>query len=107
MSRPSSVRKPTATELCRVHGRLEKPLLPCQRRRADVLLLYAADPPATRIAQRLQVHPNAVYADLHAFARHRPSCLNGPRTVGAPSRLSRKQIEPSWRLAGKSPTAVG
>src|SRR5512135_3659347 len=88
MSRPSTVRKPTATELRRVHHRLEKPLLPWQRRRAEVLLLHAADQPATRIAQLLQVHPNTVYADLHDFARHRLSCLNGPRTVGAPSRLS-------------------
>ena len=68
MSRPSTVRKPTATELRRVHRWLEKPLLPWQRRRAEVLLLHAADLSATRIAQLLQVHPNTVYADLHDFA---------------------------------------
>jgi hypothetical protein len=72
MSRPSTVRKPTPTELRRIHRRLEKPLLPWQRRRAEVLLLHAADQPAARIAQLLQVHPNTVYADLHAFAQ-RPS----------------------------------
>jgi hypothetical protein len=93
MSRPSTVRKPTPTELRRIHRRLEKPLLPWQRRRAEVLLLHAADQPAIRIAQLLQVHPNTVYADLHAFARRRLSCLVGPRTVGAPARLSREQIE--------------
>ena len=107
MSRPSTVRKPTATELRRVHRRLEQPLLPWQRRRAEVLLLHAAGQPATRIAQLLQVHPNTVYADLHAFARHRLSGLNGPRPVGAPARLSREQIETIWRLAGQPPTAVG
>jgi len=51
MSRPSTVRKPTATELGRIHRRLENPLLPWQRRRAEVLLLHAADQPVTRIAQ--------------------------------------------------------
>lgn len=107
MTRPSTVRKPTPAELHRVHRRLEEPLLPWQRRRAEVLLLHAADQPATRIAPLLQVHPNTVYADLHAFARHRLSCLDGPRAVGAPARLSRKQIETIWRLAGKPPTAVG
>ena len=107
MSRPSRVRKPTAADLHRVHRRLEKALLPWQRRRAEVLLLHAAGQPATRIAQLLQVHPNTVYADLHAFARHRLSCLDGPRAAGAPPRLSREQVEVIWRLAGKPPTAVG
>jgi transposase len=107
MSRPSTVRKPTAAELGRIHRRLEKPLLSWQRRRAEVLLLHAADQPATRIAQRLQVHPNAVYADLHDLAQHRLSCLSGPRNVGAPSRLSREQVETIWRLAAQPPTAVG
>src|SRR5512135_1323792 len=107
MSRPSTVRKPTATELRRVHHWLEKPLRPWQRRRAEVLLLHAADLPATRIARLLQVHPNTVYSDLHDFARHRLSRLNGPRPVGAPSRLSREQIETIWRLAGQPPTALG
>lgn len=107
MSRPSTVRKPTATELRRVHRWLEKPLLPWQLRRAEVLLLHTADPSATRIAQLLQVHPNTVYADLHDFARRRLSCLDGPRAVGAPSRLSREQIETIWRLVGQPPTALG
>ena len=89
MSRPSTVRKPTPTELRRIHRRLEKPLLPWQRRRAEVLLLHAADQPAARIAQLLQVHPNTVYADLHAFAQRRLSCLSGPRTVGAPAPVPR------------------
>ena len=108
MSRPSTVRKPTATELRRVHRWLEKPLLPWQRRTDEVLLLHAADLSATRIAQLLQVHPNTVDADLHDLARRaRLSCLDGPRAVGAPSRLSREQIETIWRLAGQPPTALG
>ncbi len=107
MSRPSSVRKPTATELRRVHHWLEKPLRPWQRRRAEVLLLHAAGLPATGIAPLLQVHPNTVYADLRDFARHRLSCLSRPRHVGAPPRLSQEQIEAIWRTAGRPPTAFG
>src|SRR4051794_12976439 len=107
MSRPSTVRKPTATELGRIHRRLENPLLPWQRRRAEVLLLHAADQPVTRTAKLPQAHPNPLSADLHAFARPRLSCLNGPRTVGPPPRLPRAQIETIWRLAGQPPTAVG
>src|SRR5438094_547372 len=63
MSRPLSVRKPSANELRRVHQWLEGPLQPGQRRRAEVLLLHAAGRPASAMAQRLQVHVNTVYAD--------------------------------------------
>jgi transposase len=107
MARPLTVRKPTPTELRRLHHWLEKPLLPWQRRRAEVLLLHAADLHATGIAQLLQVHPNTVYTDLRDFARYRLSCLNHPRTVGAPPRLSREQIETIRRTAGQPPTALG
>jgi transposase len=107
MPRPMTVRKPTATELRHVHHWLEKPLQPWQRRRAEVLLLYAANLPTSTIAQLLQVHSNTVYADLRDFARHGLSCLSRPRTVGAPPRLSREQIETIWRLAVQAPTALG
>ncbi len=107
MSRPSSVRKPTTTELRRIHRWLEKPLLPWQRRRAEVLLLHAAGLPATLIAPLLQVHPNTVYADLRDFARHRLSCLSRPRRVGAPPRLSQQQVQATWRTARQPPTALG
>ncbi len=107
MTRPSTVRKPTPTELRRIHRQLEKPPLPWQRRRAEALLLHAADQPATRIAQLLQVHPNTVYVNLRDFAQRRLSCPSGPRTVRAPARLSRRQIEIIWRLAERPPTAVG
>jgi transposase len=107
MSRPLSVRKPSATELRHVHQWLEKPLQPWQRRRAEVLLLRAADLPASVIAQLLQVHVNTVYADLRDFARHGLSCLSRPRTLGAPPRLSRGQIATIWQLAGQSPTTLG
>ena len=43
MSRPLTVRKPNADELHQLHQWLEQPLQSWQRRRAEVLLLYAAD----------------------------------------------------------------
>ena len=107
MSRPLSVRKPSPAELRRVHQWLEKPLRPWQRRRAEVLLLRAADLPATAIARLLQVHVNTVYADLRDFARHGLSSLSRTRTVGAPPRLSQEQIAAIWRLAAQSPTTLG
>src|SRR5512135_3899708 len=87
MSRPMTVPKPSTAQLRRVHLWLEKPLQPWQRRRAEVLLLYAAGLPASTIAPLLQVHANTVYADLHDFARHGLSFLSRPRTIGAPPRL--------------------
>ena len=107
MSRPLSVRKPTARELGRVHRWLEGPLQPWQRRRAEVLLLHAAGLSATAMAQLLQVHVNTVYADLRDFDQHGLSSLRRPRRVGAPPRLDPGQIETIWHLANQPPTALG
>jgi len=107
MSRPLSVRKPTARELGRVHRWLEGPLKPWQRRRAEVLLLHAAGLSAVAMAQLLQVHVNTVYADLRDFDQHGLSSLRRPRRVGAPPRLSAGQIETIWHLANQPPTALG
>jgi transposase len=104
MSRPLTVRKPNADELHRLHQWLEQPLKSWQRRRAEVLLLYAADGSASAIAQLLHVHRHTAYADLRAFARHGLSALSRPRTLGAPPRLSKKQIAAIWRLADRAPT---
>lgn len=107
MSRPLSARKPTPSELHRVHRWLEKSLQPWQRRRAEVLLLHAAGLPASAMAGLLQVHANTVYADLRDFARHGLSSLSRPRTVGASPSLSGEQIATIRRVAGQPPTALG
>ena len=107
MSRPLIVRKPNAEELDQLHHWLEQPLESWQRRRAEVLLLYAADGSPSAISQLLRVHRNTVYADLHAFARHGLSALSRPRKLGAPPRLSKKQIAAIWRLADRAPPALG
>src|SRR5215469_15430730 len=98
MSRPLSVRKPSAIELGRVHRWLEGPLQPWQRRRAEVLLLHAAGLPASTMAQLLQAHVNTIYADLRDFARHGLSSLGRRCRLGAPPRLSQGQIDTIWRL---------
>ena len=68
MSRPLTIRKPNADELHQLHQWLEQPLQSWQRRRAEVLLLYAADGSVSSIAQLLQVHRNTVSTDLREFA---------------------------------------
>ena len=107
MSRPLTIRKPNADELHQLHQWLEQPLQSWQRRRAEVLLLYAADGSVSSIAQLLQVHRNTVSTDLREFARHGLSALSRPRKLGAPPRLSKKQIAAIWRLADQAPPPWG
>ena len=107
MSRPLTVRKPNADELHQLHQRLEQPWQSWQRRRAEVLLLYAADRSASASAQVLQVHRNTVSTALREFARHGLSALSRPRKLGAPPRWSKKQIAALWRLADRRPTTLG
>ena len=51
MSRSLTIRKPNADEVHQLHQWLEQPLQSWQRRRAEVLLLYAADGSISSIAQ--------------------------------------------------------
>ena len=107
MSRPLTIRKPNADELHQLHQWLEQPLQSWQRRRAEVLLLYAADGSVSSIAQLLQVHRNTVSTDLREFARHGLAALSRPRKLGAPPRLSKQQIAAIWRLADQRPPPWG
>jgi transposase len=107
MARPLHIRKPQAAELRRLHQLLEGPLQPWQRRRIEVLLLYAAGLDGQAIASLLGVYRNTVYADLHAFHHYGLAGLQGPRGLGAPPRLTSAQIATICRLADQSPTALG
>jgi transposase len=107
MARPLTVRPPPAQQLCRINRCLEGPLQPWQRRRAEALLLLAAGHSATFIAGLLAVHVNTVYADLRAFARSGLRCLQATRRRGAPPRLTLAQFKAIWRLAERSPLALG
>ena len=102
MSRPLTIRKPNADELHQLHQWLEQSLQSWQRRRAEVLLLYAADGSVSSIAQLLQVHRNTVSTDLREFARHGLAALSRPRKLGAPPRLSKQQIAAIWRTGRPS-----
>lgn len=106
MARPLSVRPPTAQQLRRIHRCLESPLQPCQRRRAEALLLLAAGHSAAFIAGLLQVHVNTIYDDLRAFALQGLRCLQ-PTQRGAPPRLTAAQHKAIWHLAERSPLALG
>jgi transposase len=107
MARPLTVRPPTAQQLQRIHRCLESPLQPWQRRRAEALLLVAAGHPAIFIAHLLDAHVNTIYGDFQAFARHGLRCLLPTRRPGAPARLTTAQLKAIWRLAERSPLAVG
>jgi transposase len=48
---------------------LERELTAGQRRRAEVVVLYAAGWEGADIAQALAIHVNTVYSDLKAFER--------------------------------------
>ena len=107
MGRPLTVRPPTAQQLRRIHRWLEGPLQPWQRRRAETLLLLAAGHGAAFIAGLLDVHVNTVYADSQAFARSGLRCMRATRRPGAPPRLTLAQFKAIWRLAERSPLALG
>ena len=107
MARSLTVRPPTTQQLRRLHGYLETPLQPWQRRRAEALLLFAAGHTATFIAQLLEVHVNTIYADLSAFARQGLRCLQSVRRQGALPRLTSAQFKAIWRLAEQSPLRFG
>ena len=107
MSRPLTIRKPNADELHQLHQWLEQPLQSWQRRRAEVLLLYAADGSVSSIAQLLQVHRNTVSTDLREFARHGLAALSRPRKLGAPPRCQSSKSLPSGAWPTRAPPPWG
>ena len=107
MSRTLTIRPPTADELAQIHQRLEQPLQGWQRRRLEIMLLYAAGHTAQDIAALVGVHINTVYSDLRHFQRQRCRAVQQRRRQGAPARLSRQQRLAIWRLAEQSPTELG
>ena len=107
MSRSLTIRKPNADELHQLHQWLEQPLQSWQRRRAEVLLLYAADGSVSSIAQLLQVHRNTVSTDLREFARHGLSALSRPRKARSPAATVKAAIAAIWRLADQAPPPWG
>jgi transposase len=107
MPRSLNVRKPLTSEIRRLHAALEAGLAVRQRRRAEVLLLYATGMEGMQIAQALSVHPNTVYSDLRSFAQHGVACLDHLGVGGVPARITQAQRAEILRLAEVPPTEVG
>ena len=107
MARLLLVRKPRLLQLRRLQQILESGAAAWQRRRAEVLLLYAAGYEATAIAKCLQVHPHTIYADLHAFEQHGLRSVESVRRRGAVARISPAQRSEILRIAEITPTELG
>lgn len=107
MARPLKVRKPTLRQLRRLQQLLESEASTRQRRRAEVLLLYAAGHDAISMAQALQAHPQTIYADLRAFQQHGLRSVEPAPLRGAVARLSPAQRNEMVRLADTTPAELG
>ena len=107
MARPLKLRKPRAAEIGRLLLWVEEPLETAQQRRAQAILLYNEGMNATEIAQTLEVHPNTIYADLHAFNQWGLASIEQSTQRGRPVRLTAEQKAAICRLAEQPPCEVG
>src|SRR5688500_16219009 len=107
MSRSLTVRIPTAAEVRQASQLLSISDSAQQRRRADVIVLYAAGLSATAIAQTLGVHINTIYTDLRSFERNGLAAVTLQQPRGAPLRLSSEQQAEIQRLAEIAPYELG
>ena len=107
MLRLLTLRKRRAADIRQLHEALENDLSPRQRRRAEVLLLYAAGVDAVTIARLMDIHINTVYADRRAFERQGVNCVYQRLRGGAPARITPTQREAMVRLAETAPGEVG
>ncbi len=107
MAHYSRIRKPTAAEVKHLQQLLETSLDQRQRRRAEILVLYATGMRATAIADLLGVHLNTVSRVLQLFGRQGLAAVTDMRHGGAPSQISLRQAARIRRLVDQSPTKQG
>lgn len=108
MPRSLSARKPDSRELRRLIRDLEGDhSTALQRRRAEVLLLYSQGWNAVGIADNLSLHPNTVYAILHAFDRRGLGVITQIGRGGASPRLTADQRATILRIADQAPYELG
>ena len=107
MPRPLTVRKPSRTEIDYLNTVLEEELTARQRRRTEVLVLYAAGLEGVDIARALDIHMNTVYSDVRAFERYGVDCIHHRLRGGAPIRIAEAQRAEIVRLAEMAPGEVG
>ncbi len=107
MTRPLNIRKPTSAEMRRLEVLLEEDLPPQVERRARAILDYGCGLAAAAIAQALRVHPNTIYADLHAFAREGLDAVHPLPVGGAPRQITAQQLTKIWQWAECAPSEFG
>jgi len=107
MVRLLAVRQPTAAELRRVQAILEQTVEHQVQRRAEAILFYSNGLNAVEIAEALRVHPNTIYADLHAFDEQGGASLQPLPRGGAPARITEDQRAEIERLAEEDPSEFG
>jgi len=108
MPRALTARRPNSTEVRRLLQGLEADdLTTAQRRRAEVLLLYAQGWNAVEIAASLSLHPNTVYLILHAFDQSGLDVLAQVGRRGASPRLTADQRALIIQIADQPPYELG
>jgi transposase len=107
MGRSLKIRKPRKTEIRKLHQLLAEALASWQCRRAETILLYEGGLSAIDIAQLLEVHINTIYNDLRVFDKAGLGAITQPRSVGAPGRITEKQVAEVLRLAHRAPYEIG
>ena len=108
MPRPLTVRKPSPAEVRELQQVLEADdSTAAQRRRAEILLFYSNGWNAVEIATGLSLHPNTVYAVLHAFGQNGLTVVESIHRGGAPPRLTPDQCAAIARIADQPPSEFG
>ncbi len=107
MTRTLTIRKPTGRETQELERMLESELSPQARRRAETILYHGLGLNGLQLADALHVHPNTVYADLHAFERVGLGCVRPLPVGGAPRRISDSQLNAIWHWAECLPRDLG
>lgn len=107
MSRTVMARKPTVVEFRRLNRLVHEAETPRQQRRAYALVLHFTGMQARDIAEALEVHPNTIYADLHAFQENGLAAVERSSSMGAPTRIPPKVADEIRRIAEIAPYELG
>lgn len=107
MGRSLKVRKPSASESGQLGLWVEEAEHAWQRRRAAIVTYYAMGQTAQDIAIELAIHPNTVYAILHAFDQRGLAAVREPLMPGARARIQPGQVAQICRVADASPGDFG
>ncbi len=107
MTRQLTIRKPTAHEMQQLEFFLEEEHPSALKRRAEAILEYGLGLDGAAIAKGLHVHPNTIYADLHAFGQGRLYCLQPFAAGGAPPCITSEQLNQIWQWADAQPRDFG